>query len=49
MDLKVMPRSHKGDKFILCVIDEVPNYLITVPIYHSRSEEIGDVLIDNFI
>ena len=25
------------------------NYLITVPIYHSRSEEIGDALIDNVI
>ena len=33
MDLKVMPRSHKGHKFILCIIAEVANYLITVPIY----------------
>ena len=49
MDLKVMPRSHKGHKFILCIIDEVTNYLITVPIYQSRSEEIGDALIDNVI
>ena len=23
MDLKVMPRSHKGHKYILCIIDEV--------------------------
>ena len=29
MDLKVMPRSHKGHKFILCITDEVTNYLIT--------------------
>ena len=36
MDLKVMPKSHKGHKFILCIIDEVTNYLITVPKYHSR-------------
>ena len=49
MDLKVMPRSQKGNKFILCVIDEVTNYLITVPIYHSKSEEIGEALIDNVI
>ena len=49
MDLKVMPRSHKGHRFILCIIDEVTNYLITVPIYHTRSEEIGDALIDNVI
>ena len=44
-----MPKSHKGHKFILCVIDEVTNYLITMPIYQARSEEIGDALIDNVI
>ena len=49
MDLKVMPRLYKGHKFILCIIDEVMNYLITVPIHQSRSEEIGDVLIENVI
>ena len=49
MDLKVMPRSHKGHKFILCIINEVTNYLITVPIYQARSEEIGEALIDNVI
>ena len=42
MDLKVMPRSNKGHKFILCIIDEIMNYLITVPINQSKSEEIGD-------
>ena len=49
MDLKVMPKSHKGLVFILCIMDEVTNYLITVPIYHSRSEEIGNALIENVI
>ena len=34
-----MPRSSKEHKFILCVIDEVTNYLITV----------GDMLIENVI
>ena len=29
MDLKVMPRSSKGHKYILCAIDEVTNYMIT--------------------
>ena len=48
MDLKVMPRLHKGHKYILCAIDEVPNYLITVPIFQVRSEEI-DPLIENVI
>ena len=33
MDLKVMPRSQKGHKFILCIINEMANYLITVPIF----------------
>ena len=46
MDLKVMPRSHKGHKLILCIIDEITNYLITVPIYQTRSEEIGEALVD---
>ena len=49
MDLKVMPRSYKGHKIILCIIDEVTNYLITVPIHQSRSEEIGNALIENII
>ena len=49
MDLKVMPKSHKGHKFILYIIDEVTNYLIAVPINHSRSEEIGGALIENVI
>ena len=49
IDQKVMPKSHRGHKFILCVIDEVTNYLITMPIHQARSEEIGDVLIDNII
>ena len=31
------------------VIDEVTNYLITVPIYHAKSEEVGKALIENFI
>ena len=33
MDLKVMPKSQKGHHYILCVIDEVTNYLVTAPIY----------------
>ena len=47
MDLKVMPKSYNGHKIILCVTDEVTNYLITAPIYQSKSEEIRDALIEN--
>ena len=49
MDIKVMPKSSKGHKFILCVIDEVTNYLITVLLYQARSEEVGEALIESVI
>ena len=49
MDLKVMPRSQKGHQYILCVIDEMTNYLITAPLYQVRSEEVGEALIENVI
>ena len=49
MDLKVMPRSHKGHKYILCIIDEVTNFLITVPIFHIKSEEVGEALLEHII
>ena len=44
-----MPTSHKGHKFFLCIIDEVTNYLITVPIHQAKSEEIGEAHIENVI
>ena len=49
MDLKVMPRSQKGHRYILCVIDEVTNFLITVPIFQARSEEVGEALLEHVI
>ena len=49
MDLKVMPRSYRGHKFILCIIDKVTNYLITVPIHQTKSEEVGEALIEHVI
>ena len=33
----------------MCIIDEVTNYIITVPIYQAKSEEIGEPLIENVI
>ena len=44
-----MPRFHKGHKFILCIIDEVTNYLITVSIHQAKSEEVRETLIENVI
>ena len=49
MDLKVMPRLNKGHRYILCIIDEVKNYLIAVPIFQARSEEISEALIEYVI
>ena len=42
-----MPQSSQGYKFILCIIDEVTNYLIMVPIYQCKAEEIGEALIEH--
>ena len=49
MDLKVVPRLQNGHKFILCIIDEVTNYLNTVPIFQAKSEEVGEALIEHVI
>ena len=49
MDLKVMLRLQKGHRFILCMIDEVTNYFVTVPTNQFRSEEIGQALIEKVI
>ena len=49
MNLKVMPRSHKGHRYILCIIDEVTNFLVTVPIFQAKSEEVGEALLEHVI
>ena len=49
MGLNAMPRSYRGHKYTLCLIDEVTNYLITVPIHQAKSEEVGEALIENVI
>ena len=49
MDLKMMPRLQKGHWYILCIIDEMTDYLITAPLYQARSEEVGEALIENVI
>ena len=49
MDLKVIPKSHKGHRYILCVNDEVTNFLNTVLIFQARSEEVGKALLEHVI
>ena len=45
----VMPQSSQGHKFILCIIDEVMNYFITVYIYQLKADEIGKALIEHVV
>ena len=47
MDLKVMPKLYKGNRYILFVIDELTNYIITAPVKQAKSEEIGEILINS--
>ena len=49
MDLQVMPKLHKGHRYILCVIDEVTNFLITVLIFQAKSEEVGEAFLEHVI
>ena len=48
MDLKVMPKSYRGHKLILCSIDKVTNYVATAPIHQAKSD-VGEALIENVI
>ena len=44
-----MPKLQKGYRYVLCVIDEVTNFLITVQIFQAKSEEIGEALLEHVI
>ena len=44
-----MPRSLKGHQYILCIVDEITNYLVTVPLYQARSVGVGEALVENVI
>ena len=49
IDLKVMLQLSQGHNCILCIIDEVTNYLIMVPIYQSKTEDIGEALTEHIV
>ena len=46
IDLEVMLGSYKGHKFILVFINEVANFMETIPIHQLRSQEMDDALIE---
>ena len=48
MDLKDKPKLLRGHQFILCIIDEVTDYLITIHIQQSKSEDTGDAKIEHY-
>ena len=39
----------KGHQYILCIIDEVTNYLVAAPLYQAKSEEVGEALREHVI
>ena len=45
VDLKVMLRLHKDHRYILCIIDEVTIFLVTISIFQAKSEEVGEALL----
>ena len=49
MDLKVMPRSNKGHKYILCITDEVKIIYLWYWYINLGHKEIGGALIENVI
>ena len=44
-----MPRLQKGHQYILCIIDEDTNYLVTAPLYQAKSEAVGEAIIEHVI
>ena len=44
-----MTKSQKGHKYVLCVIHKVTDFLITIPIFQARSEEVGEALLEHVI
>ncbi len=46
MDLKHMPQSRKGHKFILVIICEVSNYIITAALKRATAEAVCEALVE---
>ena len=49
IDLKVQPKSHKGHKYILYIINKVANYLVAMPIFQAKLEEVGEAILEHVI
>ena len=49
MDIKYMPRSNKGYKFLLVILCEITNFLVTHPMKEISAEQVCSILVDEFI
>ena len=49
MDIKYMPKSSKGYKFLLVILCEVTNFLVTHPMKEVSAEQVCTILVDEFI
>ena len=49
MDIKYMPNSENGYNYILVMLCEISNFIITAPLYTATSPEICKALQDNLI
>ena len=49
MDIKYMPKSTKGFKFLLVILCEITNFLVTHPMKEINAAEVCTILVDEFI
>ena len=49
MDIKHMPRSSKGYNYLLIILCEITNFLVTHPMKKVSAEEVCSILIDYYI
>ena len=49
MDIKYMPKSNRGFKFLLVILCEITNFLVTHPMKEISAENVCTILVDEFI
>ena len=49
MDIKYMPRCNKGYKFLLVILCEITNFLVTHPMKEISAEQVCTILVNEFI
>ena len=49
MDVKYMPNSNKGFKYLLVILCEITNFLVTHPLKEVTASEVCRILVEEFI